>query len=60
MQWLTMSKPIVSKRSSAVAILVLVPTPSVEATSTGLSMPFSADTSNSPPNAPMPKSTSGP
>jgi len=50
----------VSNRPSALAILILVPTPSVEATSTGAAMPFNAAASNSPPNAPIPSSTSGP
>ena len=47
-------------RPSRAATLVLVPTPSVEATSTGAVIVFRRLASNKPPKAPMPARTSGP
>ena len=54
----TRSSPIVSKRPTAVATFALVPTPSVDDTSTG-SRYFDGSKRNRPPNPPMSPSTSG-
>ena len=50
----------VSKRPTAAATIVFVPTPSVELTSTGASIWRSAAASYNPPNVPTPDSTCGP
>jgi hypothetical protein len=47
----------VSQRSSAFAIIVLVPTPSVEATNTGSRIPANAPASTRPPKVPSFEST---
>ncbi len=59
MQWLTMSTPTTSGRPARAASSTFVPTPSVEATSTGWSSCFNAETSSAPPKLPIPLSTSG-
>ena len=56
----TRSWPMVSCLSRAWAIATLVPTPSVEVASSGLSYALRNDTSNSPAKPPTPPSTSGP
>ena len=59
-QWLTMSAPTPRTVPSRAASSTLVPTPSVEATSTGSSIAASALAENAPPKLPTPRTTSGP
>ena len=60
MQWLTMSAPTPRTVPSRAASSTLVPTPSVEATSTGSSIAASALAENAPPKLPTPRTTSAP
>ena len=60
MQWLTMSAPTPRTRPRRAASSTLVPTPSVEATSTGSSIAVSALAENAPPKLPTPRTTSAP
>ncbi len=57
MQWLTMSAPQSSHRPTSRVSSVLVPTPSVLATSRGDFSLERAETSNTPPNEPWPATT---
>ena len=60
MQWLTMSMPTPRNRPARAASSTLVPTPSVEATSTGSSIATIAFALNAPPKLPTPRSTAEP
>ena len=57
MQWFTMSMPVPRTRPSLAASSTFVPTPSVDATSTGWSNSLRNDTSIAPPNDPTPRKT---
>ena len=60
MQWLTMSAPTPRTRPRRAASSTFVPTPSVEATSTGSSIAAIALAENTPPKLPTPRTTSAP